>query len=81
MRRGRAFIYVAGGIIRPHRAVAGSTLLSACDKTDFDEAERGLIARPETLTIKGDNGTVGWDLEEYKKFIGLDKPAPDPRSR
>ena len=47
------------------------------DKADFDDAKRGLIDRPETLTIKNADGTVVWDLEEYKTYIGDDKPAPD----
>ena len=29
------------------------------------------------MTIKNDKGDVVWDLETYKQFIGLDKPAPD----
>lgn len=47
------------------------------DHTDFDDAKRGLIGRPDTLTIKDAQGNVVWDLEEYKKYIGDDKPAPD----
>ena len=40
-------------------------------------ATRDLIARPDTLTIRGANGQVVWDLEAYKQFIDLDKPPPD----
>ena len=47
------------------------------DKADFDDAKRGLVGRPDTLTIKNDKGDVVWDLEEYKTYIGDDKPAPD----
>jgi alkyl sulfatase BDS1-like metallo-beta-lactamase superfamily hydrolase len=47
------------------------------DKQDFEDAEHGLIARPDTLTIKNANGDVVWDLEQYKTYIGDDKPAPD----
>lgn len=47
------------------------------DKADFEDAQRGLIARPDTLTIKDATGKVVWDLEQYKTYIGLDKPAPD----
>ena len=47
------------------------------DRQDFEDAQRGFIAKPETLTIKDANGKVVWDLESYKQFIGLDKPAPD----
>ncbi len=47
------------------------------NKSDFEDAERGLIARPEHLTIKNDKGDVVWDMEQYKTYIGDDKPAPD----
>ncbi|MED5812744.1 alkyl sulfatase dimerization domain-containing protein [Mycolicibacterium sp. 050232] len=47
------------------------------DKSDFEDAKRGLLVRPDTLTIKDANGNVVWDLEEYKKYIGDNKPAPD----
>lgn len=47
------------------------------DKSDFDDATRGLTARPETLTIKNASGKVVWDMESYKKYIGLDQAAPD----
>ncbi len=47
------------------------------DKADFEDAQRGFIGKPDTLTIKNAKGNVVWDLETYKKYIGLDKPAPD----
>lgn len=47
------------------------------DRTDFENAQRGFIATPKTLTIRDAQGNVVWDLEAYKAFIGLDKPAPD----
>jgi len=47
------------------------------DKQDFEDAQRGLIDQPPTLTIKNANGDVVWDLETYKTYIGLDKAAPD----
>jgi alkyl sulfatase BDS1-like metallo-beta-lactamase superfamily hydrolase len=47
------------------------------DREDFDNATRGLIARPDTLTIRNAKGDVVWDLEAYKGYIGVDKPAPD----
>jgi alkyl sulfatase BDS1-like metallo-beta-lactamase superfamily hydrolase len=46
------------------------------DKVDFENASKGLIDRPETLIIKDANGHVVWDMESYKKYIELDKPAP-----
>ncbi|HDY98720.1 MAG TPA: MBL fold metallo-hydrolase [Pseudomonas sabulinigri] len=52
-------------------------LLPFSDKQDFDDAQRGFIAKPDTLTITGENDAPVWDLESYKKFIAIDKPAPD----
>jgi hypothetical protein len=47
------------------------------NKADFENAQKGFIATPKTLTIKDAKGRVIWDLEAYKAYIGLDKPAPD----
>jgi alkyl sulfatase BDS1-like metallo-beta-lactamase superfamily hydrolase len=47
------------------------------DKQDFEDAQRGFIAKPDTLTIKDDKGNVVWDLEQYKNYISLDKVSPD----
>ncbi|MEI9902453.1 MAG: alkyl sulfatase dimerization domain-containing protein [Hyphomicrobium sp.] len=47
------------------------------DKQEFEDASRGLIAKPEKLTILGADGKPVWDLEAYKAYIGPDKPAPD----
>jgi alkyl sulfatase BDS1-like metallo-beta-lactamase superfamily hydrolase len=47
------------------------------DKREFEDAQRGFIAKPDSLTIKDANGKVVWDLESYKQYIGLDQPAPD----
>jgi alkyl sulfatase BDS1-like metallo-beta-lactamase superfamily hydrolase len=47
------------------------------DKSDFEDAERGFITKPDVLTIKNNQGRVIWDLESYKPYIGLDKTAPD----
>ncbi|MDH4612456.1 alkyl sulfatase dimerization domain-containing protein [Pseudomonas sp. BN102] len=47
------------------------------DRQDFENAQRGFIAKPETLTIKDASGKVVWDLESYKQYIALDRPAPD----
>lgn len=51
--------------------------LDFADRQDFEDAKRGLLARPDTLTIKGEKGNVVWDMEQYKAYIGDDKPAPD----
>lgn len=47
------------------------------DRSDFEDAQRNLIAKPDTLTINGADGNAVWDLEPYKAFISDDKPAPD----
>ena len=47
------------------------------DRQDFENAQKGFIATPKTLTIRNAKGDVIWDLEAYKAYIGLDKPAPD----
>ena len=35
------------------------------------------LTSPTPLTIKDANGKVVWDLETYKSYISVDKPAPD----
>lgn len=47
------------------------------DRSDFEDATRGFIGAPDVVTIKNDKGAVVWDLEQYKTYIGDDKPAPD----
>ncbi|MGS0680523.1 alkyl/aryl-sulfatase [Shewanella sp. 125m-7] len=47
------------------------------DKQDFKNAQRGFIAKPDTVTIKDAQGNVVWDLEQYKSYISIDKDAPD----
>ncbi len=47
------------------------------DRQDFEDAQRGLLRKPETLIIKKDNGDIVWDLESYKTFIAIENPAPD----
>ncbi len=47
------------------------------DKADFEDAKRGLIARPDSLTIKDAAGNTVWDMESFKSYISDDKDAPD----
>ncbi len=47
------------------------------DRQDFADAQRGFIARPDVLSLRRPDGRPIWDLESYKRFIGLDEPAPD----
>lgn len=47
------------------------------DMREFQDAQRGLLLKPDTLTIKDKaTGRVIWDLESYKAFINLEAPAP-----
>ncbi|MFG0381976.1 alkyl/aryl-sulfatase [Pseudomonas sp. zbq_18] len=71
---------------QPSKAASAATVaanqavldrLPFADKRDFEDAQRGFIAKPDSLTIKDASGKVVWDLESYKRFIGLDQPAPD----
>jgi alkyl sulfatase BDS1-like metallo-beta-lactamase superfamily hydrolase len=47
------------------------------DKRDFEDAQRGFVGKHDVVAIKNEKGGVVWDLEQYKTYIGLDKPAPD----
>jgi alkyl sulfatase BDS1-like metallo-beta-lactamase superfamily hydrolase len=40
-----------------------------------DQTDNGFIGKPDTLTIKNAQGLPVWDLESYKAYISLDKPA------
>ena len=35
----------------------------------------GFIGKPDTLTIKNAQGRPVWDLQSYKAYISLNKPA------
>jgi alkyl sulfatase BDS1-like metallo-beta-lactamase superfamily hydrolase len=52
--------------------------LPFADQQDFEDARRGLIESPATLTIPtADGKRTAWDIEAYRSFIKLDAPAPD----
>ncbi|WP_303749203.1 alkyl/aryl-sulfatase [Stenotrophomonas pigmentata] len=53
------------------------TTLPFNDRRDFENAARGLLRKPDTLTITGQDGRPVWDLESYKSFITAESPAPD----
>ncbi len=56
------------------RSRAPSASLPFDDTQDFDDVERGFIARAETRQITTADGNVVWDLDAY---LFLDGPAPD----
>lgn len=44
------------------------------DRQDFEDAERGLVARSSQRQVRADDGRVVWDLDGYAFLEG---PAPD----
>lgn len=46
------------------------------DKQDFEDAKKGLIARPDTLVIRDKNGHIVWDLTQFS-FIKENESAPE----
>ena len=52
-------------------------VLPFSDKQDFENAQRGFITKPDTVTITTADGKPVWDLEQYKTYIQLDEAAPD----
>ncbi|MFT5032733.1 MAG: alkyl sulfatase BDS1-like metallo-beta-lactamase superfamily hydrolase, partial [Bacteroidia bacterium] len=51
-----------------------SKTLPFANREDFEEARRGLIAKPDSLKIPGPNGVVAWEPATYN-FIEGDAPA------
>lgn len=52
-------------------------LLPFNNQEDFSNAQRGLLLRPDTVTIVDEEtGDVVWDLEGYKQYITLENEAP-----
>ncbi len=63
-----------------HTIEANTAVLGALpfgDTQDFEDAQRGFIAKPAIVTITDAEGNVVWDLEQYKTYIDLAKAAPD----
>ena len=49
------------------------------DTRDFDEADKGFIAAPDSWIVKGPAGNTVWDLERYKWFLrDTDFPSVHP---
>ena len=62
---------------KANRAVLDNPILKWTDKRDFEDAQRGFIAKDSPLTIRDANGNVVFDMEAYTAFIKLNLPAPD----
>ncbi|BAH52562.1 alkyl/aryl-sulfatase [Rhodococcus opacus] len=58
-------------IVQQHRALRERLPFS--DTQDFDDANRGLVARREPNAVKADDGTVLWDNDTYA-FLDGDAP-------
>ncbi|MFC7765846.1 hypothetical protein [Leucobacter soli] len=63
----------ASSFVRAAHARARSTL-PFDDTRDFDDANRGFIARPVHNTVRADDGRVVWDNDSYGFLEG---EAPD----
>jgi hypothetical protein len=48
------------------------------DKEDFEDAQRGFIAKPEVITIKGANGKVVWTSRATSSTSVSTSPRPTP---
>ncbi len=48
------------------------------DRQDFEEQERGFIARPESGIIMADAGNVAWDMERYEFLLDDDVNSIHP---
>ncbi|TDJ25635.1 MAG: MBL fold metallo-hydrolase, partial [Gammaproteobacteria bacterium] len=62
--------------VRANRALEG--LLDLNDPADFANAERGLIARSESLRITRDDGRVVWDQDQYAFVTGAAPESVNP---
>ena len=62
---------------KANRAVLSDSHLNWKDKKDFENAQRGFIARHCPLTITNAKGRVFFDMEAYTAFVKADLPAPD----
>jgi alkyl sulfatase BDS1-like metallo-beta-lactamase superfamily hydrolase len=47
--------------------------LPFADRQDFEEQEKGFIARPESGIIMADAGNVAWDMERYEFLLEADE--------
>lgn len=51
---------------------AARKTLPFSDTRDFEEAERGLIARMDAMKIKADVGNVAWDMDQFSFLDEID---------
>jgi alkyl sulfatase BDS1-like metallo-beta-lactamase superfamily hydrolase len=60
--------------IRSNRDMAAT--LAWQDDQDFEFAQRGFIARPQSTVIRDDSGKIAWNMDQFANQA-LDAPAPD----
>ena len=53
---------------------AVASRLPIADQQDFRQANRGLIAKPESLEVRNDQGEIIWRIADYD-FVQGDAPA------
>ena len=56
----------------------GNLRLDFADRTDFDNADRGLIAKLDPCIITDADGKVVWDLEVYSYLDAESPPTVNP---
>ena len=62
------------GTIQSNRDLAAS--LAWQDEQDFEFAQRGFIAKPESTVIRDASGNLVWNMDQFA-YQALDAPAPD----
>jgi len=45
------------------------------DRTDFDNADRGFLGKPDTGVVKTSDGRVEWDIDEFADLLQGDAPG------
>jgi alkyl sulfatase BDS1-like metallo-beta-lactamase superfamily hydrolase len=51
--------------------------LPFADRSDFADAQRGLVAKLDPPVVEGAAGLPVWNMDAYSRFVGTDTPAPD----
>lgn len=51
---------------------AARETLPFSDRRDFEESEKGLIAKMDVMKIQADAGNVAWDMEQFAFLDGID---------
>jgi hypothetical protein len=68
---GHRFGAAAGYVAKPASKATKAANLAMQQYLNFN----GFIGKPDTLTVKNAQGRPVWDLQSYKAYISLNKPA------